>query len=433
VAERKYSLPENGTEVQKDDLDLLGETAAYADDRLIWELYRTVPGSATPQKFLLPYGVTGWADPGLNSTALVNGETADGKVRVMPFRCGIGSTTLLAPNNVKKHLRDVRTAYHVGASTLHTEVAIAANAAGDPRWTLVYATITPDANEAGVTRYKKDPSSKIITSSSVSVSKLGTVVINTVDGAAAASPTRPALPADGGGSYNIPLAFIWVPNGFGAGSTVGRGQIHEVAPCLPLHSTTGALTSRPANQAHVTGGAIDANQGHNQALRPGAYLPPTMIGAEHRIILVQNGLVPLSYADGDTVDDTIDWRYRFFQWFAHVRSGSTAAAAFASDRNLTGSSPAGSAAFRTIGGHVGLGFGQSFVDDAAAMIAVANCQGVAMFASEAEISQLGANDDLQLYVDSTNGALKLKKAGAGTYQAIIHLFATAPYSNFGTV
>ncbi len=436
MAERKYVIENNGQEVQKEDLEMLGETAGYADDRVLWELIRTLKGSATPQKLIVTSGNRGWFDPHtgtIDSTALVVGEKADASVRVMPFRAVVGSTTLVG-TSVIEHLRGMRSGYAVGASTLHTVKTLANNGSGNPRWDLIYATVVPDGNGDNDTRYKKDPTTEVVTSSAVTLNKRTLVSINVAQGTPGASPTRPALPADGGGAYQIALAYVWVPSAHnGTTSVVARSQIVTIAECATINSALGTSACEPANGQYKIGGAVDTRQGHNQLLRPGGFLPSTMVGGNSKLILLQRGLAPLSHNDGDVVDDSIDWRYRLFRFFIKAKAGSSAAAAFVSDRNGTGISRAGSAIARTWGAAAFAGSGQSFIDDSTDGIAVGDSIGVALYADNTNLSELGGSTAIQIYVRNTDGALVFKQSGSGTFQALIWLDASAPYSDFGTV
>ncbi len=427
MSEKRYFIAANGQEVQEADLELLGTESAFADDRVLFELLRTLPGSATPQKLIVPYGVSGWASS--TTKALVGPSGADGKVVIQPFRGIVGSTTLAASSPLEA-LHSLRSGYALGTTTLSQTKTLAANSSGSTRWDLIYATVTPDVNAAGVTRYKKDTTTEVVSSSSVATYTTCTVVINVQAGTPAAPPLYPALPADGGGAYNIPLAMVRVPNGFGAASTVARTDIHEHAPCALQSTATGAKNMQPASSNYSTTGAAEANQDwNNLTLRGGAYLPATMVGSESRVILLQRGLAPLSHVDGDVVDDSIDWRNRYFRASVLALSGSTTATAFASDRNVTGTVPAGSAAQATQGTHTYQTFGQSFVDDNANTIAYGTSNGTAFYVTSTLVSQLGASS-VAIHVRNTDGALVLKLSGSNTFQMIIWLEASGPYRNY---
>lgn len=447
--ETKYQHTLNGQEVRQQDINLMADDAGYADDRLLWEFLRTQPGSATPQKAIQVYGVSGWAAPSNistpnSSTALVVGNASDGKVRVAPFRAIIGSTTLFATSPIE-HMRGQRSGYLVGSTTLHTEVSIAANASGNPRWTLIYAAVTPDANGATVTVKRKDPTTGVVADASVVTTKSTTVTVTSVDGTPAANPTTPSLPADAAGTYYIPLAYIMVPTGFGGASAVLREYIWEVAPVITLNSATGVPNVQPANGSFAESGAVDTNQRSTLTqpdYQPGAYLPPAMVGAEERIIPIQLSLSPASHSDGDIVDDSIDWRGRLFWWSAVGISGSTQAEGYTFDRRSTSAAKTPAARYSLALQSVAQGFGQSFRDDSSqgfpagvtfSASPFTTCMGLAVFIDDNVIPNIGgAGAAIALYVDSSTGALKIKLS-TGTApggQFVIWLRATAPYSNF---
>lgn len=443
--ENKYVLAANGQEVQKEDYEGVAEAAGLADDRLLWEFIRTQTGSSNPQRGIIPYGVSGWPKFGsLSYNSMFVGESATGAVKVLPFRAVVGSTTTAVGI---EQLRGSKSGYIVGGSNLYTSVAINANAAGNPRWTLIYASVTPDATGLTDNRYTKDPSTSVVTNPSVAVYKKCTVSLSTVDGTAAASPSRPAVPSDGGGAYIVPLCYVWVPNGFTAGSsTVAREHIHEVANCFTVNSATGGTTLMPANGSFKTGGTVDTRQGHNQVKRPGAYLPSTMVGGEERLIPIQLGLSPASHADGDLVDDSVDWRNRYFVWDVFVNDGTATGDAFASDRNITGT-----AAFTGCSSGIGnfgtapgvdskRGWGQSFVADGGtiAALGISGDNGVVLVmrggAGAEGVSQLGTTSEIvALYVKASDGKLYYKKSGSPSCQILVWLKATAPYGNYAPI
>ncbi len=447
--ERRVVREINGQELRNQDLTIMSDDGAMADDRLIWELVRMTPGSATPQKGIIPYAVSGAAVPGagdgfsaaMHNSALVQGGTANGSVRVMPFRAVVGSTTLFATSPLEK-LRGIRSGYCIGSSSMYSTVAISANATGNPRWVLVYAVVTPDADGDTVAVKTKDPTSGIVSSGSVVVNRVTTVVVTTADGVAAANPVRPTLPADGAGSYYIALAYLFIPTGFGAISQVHYYEIHEAATVLPISPATGAASMVPASEQWRIGGVVDVaqNASRNAANRTGAYLPSTMVGMESIFILLQLGLLPYSHADGAIVDSSRDWRQRYFRSTAFVTPGNTSTAAFASDRNGTGVVVRGGAVVGSLGIGVGtmITSGQSFVNDYPGG-AVATCSGIAVglqgqtVAATAEtgfVTNLGpVADYVLIYVDSTTGYLKVKLSITNGCQVAIWLDATAQYSN----
>lgn len=438
--ETQYQHIENGQEVRQQDINSMSENAALADDRALWELLRLLPYDAGgPQKAILPYGVDGWAKPGTdNSTATVHPDPAGGRVRVRAFRAIVSS--LDSTDNLER-VRGIRSGYYTPASAGFTPYTISANGSSDPRWTLLYAKIEPDKDGDTADVKKRDKTTGTVsTVAGVVINKKTTVSLGTADGTASATPTRPAIPADAAGAYYIPLAYILVPASFASGTVLERERIHEATPCITQNSATGVMSMRPANQQWTVGGTVDTNQDGDAAtpiFRPGAYLPPTMVGGEQRLILVQNHLAPLSHVDGDVVDDSCDWRFRYFHWVAVAKGGNTAASAFPSDRQVTGALVLGSAFLSTMGSYMAIGMGQSFVDDTNVSVnfTTTDGNGAAIVVTGSSMSQLGGSSNgIMIYVRDTDGALVIKKsASAPDVQILFWLTATAPYSNYGTV
>ncbi len=428
--EPQYVAPDTGIEVQIEDIDTWSANAGLADDRVLWELLRLTHGSATPQKAILPYGESGGAEyaAGINSTALVHStSTGNGSIRVMPFRAIIGSTTLAA-SDTKESMRGIRSGLYVNASTVpYGTFALVANSSGNPRWDLVYASVTPNVDSSAVDRYIKEPTTEVVSVNTSAVTKVTTVAVTVATGTPGASPARPALPADGAGTYYIALAYIWVENGFTTVTTVDRRRIHEVAPCITLASQLGAMSVEPANQQYTVGGVVDvAQSGATSAVRPGAYFPPTAVGGVSRVILIQAGLNPESHVDGDVVDNSVDWRFRYTKWMVTAKTGATTGDAFASDRALTGTNPCPLSVSTPVVAH-SFGMGHTFLDATGSGYGY----GYGMFADGDNITGLGA--EMGLYADATTGALKLYLGAIGEWQIIIWLDATGPYSNFGQV
>lgn len=437
--ETQYQHTENGQEVRQQDINSMSGAGAIADDRVLWELFRTAPFDSAPQKAVIPSGTDGWPDPATtNSTALVHADPVGGRVRVRPCRVIVGSTDTTGLDRI----RNIRSGYlQPDTDEDYQVLAISNNAAGNPRWTLVYAKIEPNKDGDSANVIVKDPSTGVAAQQTVVLNLKTSVTIGTVDGAAAGSPTRPSLPADGAGAYYVALAYCLIPAGFNSGTVLGRERIAEVAPVVTLNSATGAMTLRPANQQHKVGGTVDTNQsgGGASQYRPGAYLPSTMVGGEQRIILIQNHLSPASHADGDVVDDSCDWRFRYFKWSIFAKSGNTTAAAFASDRQATGTAlvPSAWGAAAASSGGFGTftltGMGQSFVDDSSGVLStpVTDGYGAVLALRAANFSLISGI--LLLYVRDTDGALIVRFEGTVDIQIFIWLEATGPYSNHGVL
>jgi hypothetical protein len=446
MAESRYVPPFSGAEVREQDLQLISDDAGLADDRVLWELIRLLPGSSAPQKVILACGASGWQAPGggIQSTALVVGNTSDGNVRVAPFRAIVGSTTPFGTSPLE-NLRGGRSGYLLGSSSLYTLVPLAANVSGNPRWDLVYVVVTPDAPGATVTIKKKDPTTGAVSSQTIAITEQTPVTIGVVQGTPASSPAYPALPADGAGNYYIPLAYVLLPNGFGGASAVARESIYEVAPCAAILSALGVPNIAPATQSWVPGGTVDVQQsGATSQYRPSAYLPPTLVGGEERIIPIQLGLSPASHANNSIVDDGVNWQFRIFTWTAMIIPGSTQAAGFVWDRASTGGQQNPSGPLALASSSVAHGWGQTFFDDSAsatlpATVAfsaspIPNSGGIAVFIDDVIIPGLGPSGSaLVLYVDTTTGKLRVQfsTTGSPSGQILIWLRASAPYSNFG--
>lgn len=426
--ETQYVHPENGAELRRQDVYSISENAALADDRTLWELLRTMPGSTTPDKLIIPYANRQLDAPGAaTSNAILWGNTADAIVHVMPFRAIVGSTTTLLTSPIE-HVRGMRSGYHVGTSSIYSHLAISANASGNPRWDLVYATVTPDADGDTADILVKSPTTGVVADNPGTViNTKTTVAVAVLAGTPGATPARPSLPSDGGGNYYIALAYVYVPDGFGAASTVLRQRIHEVAPCPTISPSVGAMNCAPADEQHKVGGTVDTQQNGDEPsgpnyYRPGAYLPSTMTGCERIFILLQLGITPHSHVHESYIDRSRDWRYRYFSWKAVGAQGNTSTAGFASDRSASSSAvPSNLHA-------VEHGFGHSFTPgaiDAASQV-------VTLFDDTGKILD-GTGSTIRIECD-TSGALVLNIVdGTPNAQIMIWLDATAQYANFGTV
>lgn len=438
--ESKLALLASGQSLQTTDVNLIAEEAGLADDRTLFELLRLLPFSATPQKAILAYGKDGWAkESGLTSTALVSGNTADATIRVMPFRAVIGSTD---NSDETEKLRGQRSGYLVGTSTSFSALTISANASVSPRWTLVYAAVTPAAADPTVVRYVKDPTTKVVAGTTVTLTTSVTVTVSTINGTAAATPTRPSLPADASGTYYIALAYIWVPGSFGALSVVNRQYIHESAPVITIHSALGVSALRPIGEANRIGGSVDVAQtDHTQQFRPGCYMPPSMVGGESRLLPLQLSLAPHSATTGSVLDRTTDWRSRLFRWSAMAISGSSQANGMVFDRLGGGGQQVPNALLSLPMSTTASGMGQSFYTTASyptgqTWAAISNYGGAAVYIDDTILPAIGtANSAIQVYVDSSTGwlMLALSTSGSPGGQILIWVDASSIFPNFATV
>jgi len=335
--EHQFFVALNGQQVINSDLDLLGETSALADDRVLAELLRMPPmvGSTVSRGILTA----------THGTALVAPNGATGTVLVAPFRAFVGPRVAEGANP-KESYRGVRSALVVGSgSTRATTLAMPANPTAQPRWNLVYVEVAPDVT--GVTRVNKYKSvtTKMIMGASLPITKITTATLGVVQGTEAAFPVPPALPADSGGTYYIPIAYVRVPAGFGAGSAVSELDIGVIAPCLTPATASGAASFRVANAHHKVNGSMHGTLdawGASNASKPAMWIDSNAVGEETIMVAMNLATGSESIASGGIIDDSRDWRGRICRWQALVTGGS-APFAFAFEGAGGGEYPAGTA------------------------------------------------------------------------------------------
>ncbi len=501
MAEPIYQHEYDGQEVEEEDINLLGTNSGLADDRVLAELLRLQPFDGTSTaKAILPYALRA----GDSATVIPNGAT--GAVRVLPFRAIVGSRTALATDPVA-NWRDIRSAVFAQKSSSGARgavVSFAPNTTGVTRWDLVYAAFTPDANGAQVTRYVRDPVTGAITAPSVVTTLVQQVAILVAQGprpilipipiitpvttlaatapatAATASPTPtaatspatapaaspsstaaaststpalPAVPGDGGGTFYIPLAYVAIPAGFSATSTVLPGSIFSVAPVISLARVSGTFSVQPANQQFVANGsAITAAQLATWAggTRPGFYMPPDMVGGESRMVAIDFTVPGYSHGGGfaqpnvnnsaslAVVDDTRDWRGRVFRWMAFARGPNTVGnPGFAWQLPVPASWSLVPNAFSSgIAQDLLFGFGQSFQSDASTA-GVNGGMAVRITPLSGAGSLAAVNVIFGLMVDLTDGKLKIylqqnptNLTATPNFVIFIWLDASAPFTNW---
>lgn len=378
----------DGVELENSDLALAAKVAGLADDRVFSEFLRLMPtdGSSPVSRAIFPTGFAWYSqqyDPLTAGTPLHNvyatvapTGSANGSVAINPFRALIGSRTA-AGTNALDNWRDMRSAVFVGSATsLAATVPITANSSGNPRWDLVYAAVTVDAQQNSVQRRVKDPNSSAVSIVSVYQYLATTVSIQVVVGTPGASPAIPNVPGDSSSTFNVALGAVLVPNGWNSTSTVIPEQIRDLAPVITLGAAAGACTMRPASQqhdgidssGHITPGSYSGiNAGTNFGWdvatphRAPLFLPPGMVGTESRLVLMDfhTGGVH-SHINGDLLDDSIDWRNRFFRVTAFVCSGEL----FASDPIAqAGTTPSIPFPLGLGNGRLSFGLGNSFITD----------------------------------------------------------------------
>lgn len=441
--EDRQQLAVDGEEVALEDLNAAWKVASLQDDRVLAELYRLTPFGSAAAKAIVPYGITGQTYDG--SCTVEPSGSADGKVRVKPFRAIVGSRSTIATfisggetsvQAAKDNWRDIRSGVFADSSdgtTLAFAQSLGANSSGNPRWDLVYAQLSVEANGASDTRFVRPPSGGAPAPAAELLTLSCPVTIVVQPGTPAVSPTFPSAPADAGGNYNFPLAYVRVPNGFTSGSTVASGDIYDVAAAAHLSRVTGMPSLAPASGMYKQGGASQTNYpwAATAGARPAPYLPPEMLGGEIRFFGLNYGGSD-TIANGGILDDSIDWRYRAFMVFVQAITR-TGGAQFAWEQSATVSTlvPGTGASGRPLS--TAWMMGQSFEADGyilSGMAAVCSFMQVAADFAVALSSMAASPAQVGLYVDMSTGALKVFTAGSPNVKVMYWLFATAPFPNY---
>lgn len=415
--ENQFKLDYNGQQVQQQDFATLGEAAGLADDRVFAELFRLQPfDGSTVRRGVLPFG-----NRGQGRVAMVAPNGATGSVSVSPFRAFIGSTTAVGTDAVK-NWRDIRSTLCVGSSALAQTVPLGANSSGNPRWDLIYAAVTPNVNGPSVTRKVKNPTSKVVTTTSVAPTLVSTVTLGVTPGTPAASPDWPAAPTDAAGTYYIPLAYVRVPNGFAAGSTVLSTGVAEQAPVIALSRTTGGCNARIADSQYTEGGA-QLSAAKVQAwgatgTRPSTYLPPSMGAGEQLIVVLDLTTGHESVANNATLDSR-DWRNRVCKFTAVVGVTNPGVTDFPWMRAGFQTAPAGGESSTSANVRVAFGVGQTFVGSGT--LYAASIDGNALV-------DMADGTTISVYCDlADSGKLKVLYTGAPNCAVIFWIDFSAPF------
>lgn len=458
MAEKNVNLPNVGQEMERPDLNLAVATAALADDRVLAELLRILPydgGAQGIYKAILGYSSSpaGTGEAPSPGPVVVPTGSANGSVQVNPFRAIVGSRNLVgaapSPNptsdtNALCNWRDVRSGIFTGsATTLSTALSIAANASGNPRWDLIYATVAVDAGQNTVVRRVKDPTSGSISTPSVPQYLLSPVTVQVLTGTPGATPSLPTLPADSAGNYNLALSAVRVPNGFTSTSTVATTDLRSLTlgnngqPSGPFRDLTSGFRVAAASGNNDSKGtyAIRSAFQWNAASggRPGVFLPPDWLGGAMRIVEIDctdPSSANWSHNDGDVVDDSIDWRDRMF--LVHVQDG-LSNHPFANDhtnqqKDLIPEAGGSSGIYAAFYHAPRFNMGQSFFSDGAP-----TGSGSGSFVSyqpggAGTAIQSGAQ--INLWVDLTTGLLKCNIIGTPSARIIFWVMTTGAYPNY---
>ena len=448
MAQDQVNAPIDGQEVAIGDYNYLGSIAGLADDRVFAELLR-MPGFDGTNTYatILPYAPNTVVPIGLKPGTVQPSGHADGSVAIYPFRAVVGSRTAVG-TIPKQNWWDIRSAVWTSATGASGSVVISPNPAGQPRWDFICATLTIDAPSGNQVRRIKNASSGAIAAALESTVLQTLAGVTTVTGAPSSTPAIPATPVNaalpgGGMIYYVPIAAVRVPSGFTSTSTVLSGDVRDLVPIAPGQSPTmGTGRMWPATGNNDIGGvyATDpAGPGFwNPATggqRPGVFAPPSWVGKEERIALVDvvTAAHP-SHANGAVIDSSIDWRNRIVrvmsvstssgggQKFACDATGSTSRTPLAQQGQFTG---AGFGLGITLGSDIQCG--NSFVADASLVA------GGSTVWSYQGSSTNGINNGavVGLYVSQSDGLLRwYNNATASNSRWFLWIEATAQFPNY---
>lgn len=307
----------DGQEVTGGDINRMGRIAARAEDRVFAELLRLRRTNADGiARGILPYG-DNVKSLGAEPAGLVmpSGE-ADGCVHVYAFRAVVGSE-VEASDEVTEGSALEENRYGVASGVFCGEWAepfqiVQLSPTTNPRWDLVYATLAIDLEGPTVERQVKALSGEKAPQA-LAVYKVNTITLNVFEGDESAGPSidpvRPAIPADGAGIFNIPLAYVRLPAAFGALSTIeDRGWVHTVAPALSLAPAVGGFDLRAASIHQDFPTSNDVDLSSSQAAAPTMLLPSDWVGGNQRFLLLRTAEMALG--EPVLVDNSIDWRKR---------------------------------------------------------------------------------------------------------------------------
>lgn len=330
--EPKVHLSNNGQAVNQDDFNAIGRQAALNAEYIWAQLLRTAPtgsgSSFTPVRGIIPsegqIPIAAYSENYRKS--LMGGSQAnDAKITFQPFVAVIGSRSDRAATATGPHdegtegprdaLREIRLALHVGDGT-KLETLIQVPAATNNRWDVFYAQVdidTPDAADARFIKVGDGP----VTATAVSVVDRTKVTIHRIGGVEATNPVKPAIPADGGGSYYILLGYYFVGAGHTLTSTITASRIFEAFTPILISPGNGGGRVCPANGAYRDNGyAWTVEQWSNARGQIVTHQSPNVTGFEERSIFINaedsSGYASVAPNAVTVLDDSVDWRKRYF-------------------------------------------------------------------------------------------------------------------------
>lgn len=292
------NIPSDGQALTTPDVQRIGDGAASADDR-VHEVLSTPPSLGA--KTVEPTSIETAA---VNPRLLVVPGAVAGTVQLQPCALQVGSPSVALGVALEATLKAAL-----------ASAAFAANASGVTRYDLLYATVQRTVNLTGLRVFKSTVDGSL-SNQLANLADAPAVTLTILPNVGNVTPLA-TMPADnnGGangeafGSYNFPLALVALPNGYAGGGAIAQSiitqmwsggfvQPHRVRGMRLLSLYYGAATEKPSSAmtAMVQGaerwGSDERFFGHFKLLTT----TPAFSGGA---------------ANGDIIDNTIDWRHRF--------------------------------------------------------------------------------------------------------------------------
>lgn len=267
---------------------------------------------ANPNSFV---GQLPFAQP---STSTLSPVGTNGAVRVAPATYVVGS--IAGNENATRQISLAATAY-----TFLDSALITSNVSGSIRYDLIYATVNR-AVTVSATRKIKSATDGSLSSPSVNLADSPQVTLGTVVGflTGATAPTLAqiyaALPADTApssstfGSFNFPVAYVTVANGYTSGTTLafdsssGSTYINQTVPLAWTRNVRGV---RPMSIYYGAANELATNANLSRGVPGAERWGNIRTFFSHFKLLTSTATSP----PGTTIDTTIDWRRRFVWGF----------------------------------------------------------------------------------------------------------------------
>jgi hypothetical protein len=199
-------------------------------------------------------------------------------------------------------------------------------------------------------------------------------------------------------------------------------------------SSLGGVMSRPAaamgSPSYYSGTQIAAWA--NGSARPTTVtLAASMIGGERLFAFVDCKDATAAnwpFASGSVIDDTRDWRKRYWKWSlsANGAGGATFPHEPGASTSLIPSATNSIAASGFVEGHA-----QSFVDDSATLSGAPASSSIIAYATHSTLATLNTGSTFAIYVDQSTGNLKLyaSSSPSPTSKFFVEIWATSQLPN----